>query len=419
LVVTLLTKSAGILEPIASLLGLIMNGIFEFFNLFGIQNIALSIIIFTFIVRALMLPLTIKQQKFSKLSARMNPELQKIQAKYKGKKDQESIRKMQAEQQALYAKYGANPTSGCLPLLITLPLMFALYQVIINIPAYVGQIKGMYEAMAVGIKGVDGYDQIIKTVVGTNARISTKDLSAVDNIINVLAKLGTTAQGKLAETIPALSTSINGAYANINHANNFFGMNITNNPNWKSVEIIIPILAAVLSFVQSKQVQMKPQDNKDNPMASAMNSMIYMMPLMQFFFCITFPLGIGLYWIATSVFMIIQQYFVNRMLDRLNVDELIEKSAAKAAKKRKSPLRMSMEAASKGMTVQELAKTQTKFIENTVLEKPEVADKTNSSEVSKKEETEEVLSEDKSDKKLSTGPKSVSEIANLLKNKKL
>jgi len=164
---------------------------------------------------------------------------------------------------------------------------------------------------------------------------------------------------------------------------------------------------------------MKPQDNKDNPMASAMNSMIYMMPLMQFFFCITFPLGIGLYWIATSVFMIIQQYFVNRMLDRLNVDELIEKSAAKAAKKRKSPLRMSMEAASKGMTVQELAKTQTKFIENTVLEKPEVADKTNSSEVSKKEETEEVLSEDKSDKKLSTGPKSVSEIANLLKNKKL
>jgi len=128
LVFTLLTKSSGILSPIASLLGLIMNGIYEFFYLFGIQNIALSIIVFTFITKTLMFPLTMKQQKFTKLSSRMNPELQKIQAKYKGKRDEESLRRQQAETQAVYEKYGASPTSGCLPLLITFPIMLRCMQ---------------------------------------------------------------------------------------------------------------------------------------------------------------------------------------------------------------------------------------------------------------------------------------------------
>ena len=112
MLVALLTKAGGPLSPIASILGYIMNGIYMFFHLFGIQNIALSIIIFTFFVRTLMLPLTIKQQKFSKLSARMNPELQAIQAKYKGKKDEASLRKQQEESQALYQKYGTNPAGS-------------------------------------------------------------------------------------------------------------------------------------------------------------------------------------------------------------------------------------------------------------------------------------------------------------------
>lgn len=412
--VTLLTKNAGILEPIASLLGVIMNGIFEFFSLFGIQNIALSIVIFTFIVRALMLPLTIKQQKFTKLSARMNPEMQKIQAKYKGKKDQDSLRKMQLEQQALYEKYGANPTSGCLPLLITLPIMFALYAVINNIPAYVGQIKDLYESIATQIAAVPGYESIIQTAAETSKSISVKDFSSINNIINVLAHLGTDAQRQLAENMPALATSINEAYGKINSANNFFGMNITNTPNWKSFEIIVPILAALLSYVQSKQIQVK-QNSKDNPAASAMNSMIYVMPLMQFFFCITFPLGIGIYWIATSVFTIIQQFFVNKYLDRIDVDELIEKSVAKAAKKKKSRLGANAPVSS-GMSLQDIAKKQTKYIESPATEK---VNNTEKAEDDSKETGEENKEEGETGKEISSNPKSISEIANLLKNKKL
>ena len=108
-----------IIKQIAWLLGQIMNLIFNFLDkVFGIQNIGLCIIIFTVIVYTLMIPLTIKQQKFSKMSAVMNPEIQKLQKKYAGKRDQASQMKMQEEMNLIYEKYGTSPTGGCLPMLI-------------------------------------------------------------------------------------------------------------------------------------------------------------------------------------------------------------------------------------------------------------------------------------------------------------
>ena len=99
-----LTKTGGILGPFAVVLGWIINYIYKFLELIGIPNIGLVIILFTLIVNLILLPMTIKQQKYTKLSAVMNPEIQKIQAKYKGKKDEVSMRRMQAETQAVYQK---------------------------------------------------------------------------------------------------------------------------------------------------------------------------------------------------------------------------------------------------------------------------------------------------------------------------
>lgn len=144
----LLTTQGGILKPFAWILGIILNGIYEFVSLFGIQNIAICIVLFTIVIRMIMLPLTIKQQKFTKLSSKMNPELTAITEKYKGKKDEVSQRRMQAETQEVYQKYGATPFSGCLPLLITLPIMFALYRVIYKIPAYVTDIYALYNQIS-------------------------------------------------------------------------------------------------------------------------------------------------------------------------------------------------------------------------------------------------------------------------------
>lgn len=107
----LITKTnTFIIGPVATLLGFIMNAIFIFLSsVFHVENIGLCIILFTIIIYGIMTPLTYKQQKFSKLSAKMNPELQKIQKKYKGKQDQASMMKMNEETKEVYAKYGVPP----------------------------------------------------------------------------------------------------------------------------------------------------------------------------------------------------------------------------------------------------------------------------------------------------------------------
>ena len=112
-----LTRNATpILSQFAAILGWIINGIFNFLDSAGIPNVGLTVVIFTVIIYTLMLPLTYKQQKFSRMSVRMNPELQAIQKKYKGKSDQESMMKMNVETKAVYEKYGVSMTGGCLQL---------------------------------------------------------------------------------------------------------------------------------------------------------------------------------------------------------------------------------------------------------------------------------------------------------------
>ena len=141
----LLTQnSTPIFKYIVKLLGLIMNAIFEFLNVIGIPNIGLAIILFTIVIYLLLMPLTIKQQ----LSARMNPELQVVQAKYKGKQDQASMMAMNQETKAIYAKYGVSPSGSCVQLLIQMPILIALYRVIYAMPAYVTKIGEAFGVLA-------------------------------------------------------------------------------------------------------------------------------------------------------------------------------------------------------------------------------------------------------------------------------
>ncbi len=414
MVITLLTKTGGWLGPFAFIFGEIMNGIYEFFSMFGIQNIALSIIIFTFITRALMIPLTIKQQKFTKLSSIMNPEIQKVQAKYKGKKDEVSLRKQQEETQIIYEKYGANPTAGCLPMLITLPIMFALYAVINNIPAYVDPVYRLYEYIALQVMQAPDYAATLATVAEglKNVKIPT-DLTTVNAVIDVLKHFNANTWATFVASFPDIQSNIvNGqtmtvadTIKSISNVNSFLGFNISNPPGWKFPAILIPIIAGGLQFVQTKQIQVKV-DNKDNPMAASMNSMNIMMPIMSAFFAVTFPIGIGLYWITSSVFAIIQQFFVNKYMEKVDVNELIKKNLSKQGKKQS---RKKAYLESKGLSMADLAKTQTKNIETTVKEKTE------STDTSTSEDKNEGSVSHKS--KSSSGTKSISDIANIMNSR--
>lgn len=350
-----------------------------------------------------MFPLTMKQQKFTKLSSRMNPELQKIQAKYKGKRDEESLRRQQAETQAVYEKYGASPTSGCLPLLITFPIMFALYAVINNIPAYVTEVKMLYETIATEISTVSGFETILLDLA-KGLRVNAADLSNTNKIIDVLAKFGTDQWQALEAQMPQIAGTLNQVVPSITKVNNFLGLNITNAPGLKFPGIFIPVLAMVLQFIQGKQMTAANKDaNKDNPSASAMNSMNVVMPIMSGIFCITLPIGVGIYWIATSVFTIIQQFFINKYMAKVDVDELINKSMEKATKKK------SNRSASSSMSLHELARKQTKTINNPVIEKERDSENYNDTNTNNS-------SNDKSEPH---NPTSISDIANLLKNRNI
>ena len=189
-----LTKTGGILGPFATVLGWIINYIYKFLEMIGIPNIGLAIILFTLIVNIILLPLTLKQQKFTKLSAVMNPEIQKIQEKYKGKKDEVSMRRMQAETQAVYQKYGASTMGGCLYMIIQLPILFALYRVIYNIPAYVDSVYALYEPMANGILNFsDGMNQANALITELEMRVTqfTSDTFTTNRIIDMLYNLKT------------------------------------------------------------------------------------------------------------------------------------------------------------------------------------------------------------------------------------
>jgi len=405
-----LTQSGGMLSPISYILGLIMNALYEFLSFFGIANVGLVIILFTFITRGLMIPLTIKQQKYTKLSSRMNPEITKINAKYKGKRDQESMQKMQLETQAVYEKYGASPTAGCLPLLIQLPIMFALYAVIRNIPAYVNDIYKLYESIASGIVDIPGHVDVL-TKAATEVGVSTAKFAeladgsmSINHIIDIISKFTSEQWKSLAVEFPTMQSLIVNKSADIMHINSFIGgLNILDKPGFAFPGIIIPILAAGLQFLQTKLMTANTPTDKDNPMASSMSTMNTVMPLMSGVFCVMLPMGIGLYWVAGSAFAILQQIVINKHMDKIDVDTLIEKNKMKAKKKR----------ARKGInpnaSIEELAKKQTKSIDTT----PQVNKSTSGYANSVKKNYD--SSKSNSDASYNSG--GIADYANLLKNR--
>ena len=332
----LLTKSTTfIIGPIATLLGYIMDGIYRL----GIHNVAWCIIIFTVIVNLLLLPLTVKQQRFMKLNSIMQPELMAIQKKYKDRRDQATMQKMQVEQQAVYEKYGATPTGGCLTTFIQLPIMFALYQVIYRIPAYIGEIKEMLMNVVTPVMQQPGYiEKIAELAESNNLPIDKIDYNVADKMVDLFGKFNAAAWEQLKGIFPALEGVIEENSNNFLGVNSFLGgLNLTEAPGFKlSIALLIPILAGLTQWlsVKTMSVNNAAQQNEDMPGAGAMKSMNTIMPIMSVFFCITFPIGIGIYWVASSTVRMVMQLGINQYMKKTNVDDLIKSNIEKRNKKR-------------------------------------------------------------------------------------
>ena len=343
----LLTQSTTpVIGWISTLLGYVIDIIFRLLDLVGIQNIGLSIIIFTVFVRLIMTPLTIKQQKFTKINQAMQPEITKIQKKYRNKKDQASLAKQNEEIQAVYEKYGTSPTGGCAQLLIQFPIFLAFFNVVRNVPAYIPQVKDIYMTAVTAIQQNPGYvDTINEIADGVHSSYITElpsDATA-NQIIDVLNYFTADAWGQLADAMPSISGIIENVHQQVAGINNFiFGINVAQAPGFRlSVYLLIPICAALFQFLTTKT--MKQPDMGDNPAAGMTKSMTYVMPLMSFYFCLVAPAGMGLYWATSALFMCIQQIIVNKYMEHADLDKMIEKNRKKAAKKKAKGKKTMME----------------------------------------------------------------------------
>ncbi len=352
----LLTKSSmPIIGQLASVMGWIMDGIYRVLNLVGIQNLGLCIIIFSIIIYALMTPLQVKQQKFSKLSSVMQPELQKIQKKYKDKKDQVSMQKMQEETQLVYQKYGVSPTGSCVQLLIQFPVLMALWQVIYKIPGYVGSVKAVFTGLVDQIVSVKGYTDLIQTFITDNKM--TRVQLVLDNgkatsnsVIDFLYALSPSQWKDLAsmDQFKGFTDTINTTSTEISRMQNFFGLNIADQP-WNYIKaafagasialaimaILIPVLAWATQVLNYKLMPQAASTGDENgTMQASMKTMNTVMPLMSAVFCFTFPVGLGIYWIASAVVRSLQQVAINRHLDKMDINDLVNENMKKMEKRR-------------------------------------------------------------------------------------
>ncbi len=341
-----------IIELIAKVLGFVMEGVYMLFDAMGIASIGLAIIIFTIIVRVAMTPLFVKQQKFSRLNMVMSPELREVQKKYQGKRDNASMVAMQAETKAIYQKYGTSPSGSCLQLLIQLPVLWAVYLIIRNIPSYVTKLQDLYLIIYNGLT-TKNIDFILSRTVKADKIADLSDTDRMHTAINNMAVLSDNqweVVGKAFENNGGSHEVFTDTLDQIHSANTFLGMDMSQSA-WSLMKagvifaVALPIISAVVQFLSMrlsmartqklKSVTQQVTANQADPMQSSMKSMNFIMPIFSLWIGFTLPSGVALYWAIGSVVQVIIQILVNRHMDKIGLDAIIKKNQEKAEKKRK------------------------------------------------------------------------------------
>ena len=344
-------STTPVIDWIARLLGWIMNGIYWVLDAISIPNVGLAIILYTIITYLLLTPLQIKQQKMSKMMTIIQPEMQKIQKKYQGKRDQNSQMKMQEETMALQQKYGISPMGSCLPMLIQLPILFGLYQVIYHIPGYISKVANIFSGLADQIMKVGNSTGILTSFAeSNNIRAAFGETATHTQIVDFLYMLKPDQWDKLADVqqFHSLQSTITDVAGQSERINSFLGINISQSP-WDVIQssisagtwllLIAAVMVPVLAwFTQWLNYKLMPQQavasGENDSMGNSMKTMNLVMPIFSAFICVTLSMGIGIYWIAGAVIRCIQQVVINRRIAKMDAEELIRKSQEKQEKKR-------------------------------------------------------------------------------------
>lgn len=353
------------MDFISNFFGEIFNIIFNFVAvLTPVGTLGIAIILFTFFTRLLLTPLQIKQQRTTRGMSKIQPEMQKIQQKYAGRKDQQSQLAQSQEMQALYKKYNINPWAGCLPLLIQLPLIYALYAVLRAPSKHITKLYELYQQLAAAIEStINNSATVIAEVIqqlplSATAQLELDKMEGAANLGDTIANFTTQHWNVLLEKIPELNDTI-AALINQKIDYEYFIFNLVDSPSQivasgNYFAFIIPLLAGASTFIFSKisMSQSQPAANKNangqpNQAEGMMKTMNIIMPIMMGSISYTVPYGLALYWIAGNLIMMGQQVFVAKIVKkeeaeleaRLEAERKAERAAlaAKRSNKKKKP----------------------------------------------------------------------------------
>ena len=302
-----------------------------------IPNYGICLILFTVMVRAILFPLSIKQQKSSAKMSVFQPKMAEIQKKYANNKE-----KQQEEMMKLYQDHGYNPMSGCLPLLIQFPILFGIIDVVYNPLKHILRIPS-----DVITQLTDIVSQHMEMFNPSQAQLQI--VSAIQNPDNL-------------SWFSSISTEYVDKIANFDYS--LFGLNLGIVPemslNWM---LLVPILSGVTSFLVS-YISMKTNPSMETNQQSGcmMKGMMYGMPLFSVWIAFTVPVGVGIYWIVSNVLAGAQSIILNKMYSpsrykaeyEQKMQEVEEQKRLEREKRRKKKLERGEELAEEDMTEEEL-----------------------------------------------------------------
>jgi YidC/Oxa1 family membrane protein insertase len=243
--------------------------------------------------------------------AALNPEVQKIQ-----KKHSDDPQKAQVEIQALYAKHKVNPLGGCLPMIIQLPIFMALNYIMQSSAVYIKRLGGVYDALAAGVMSVPDYVANIKDLAWPHVpKGMTIDLAVKGDLLKVLYKFTQDDWTALFSRLPAqASGSLAPFFAQKEGVEHFFGIDLLANGSLSFPAVLLPVLAALFTFLSS-WLAMKLNGTRamDDAMKNQQRVMMIMMPVFIGWMCLSFSAGVGVYWVASNMFQLIQQIALNKI----------------------------------------------------------------------------------------------------------
>ena len=312
---------SGLYDALAVPFGYVLHLFYILFD-----NYLVSLFVLTLVVKLLMLPSSISQQKGSAKQTRLQPKINRIRQKYSngGQPTREMQMKIQEETQALYQREGFSPMSGgCAPLLIQFPIMIGLYGVVYTPLSKVLRI------------GTDLVNQAATALNVTDATAAKGGMNRIE--IQLLSKLS-------AENMPEILAPYTEDILKLKEQFMLFGkLDLTQTPQWKepSVLWLIPAIVLILGLVTSLiMFQRQKQTNPEMAKNPSMGCMTFMQPLMSVWFTFLFPAGVGVYWIMSSFFQLVQTLLLNythsphKVIARSMIDETVERRSREASIKK-------------------------------------------------------------------------------------